>query len=248
MAHLLPRFRFSVNPCFVAIPQLYLFIFRKSAQSDEELLTELLHPAGRARAGVLSGRTPSRAGDDAPYRTSTPPDTSPQYGHGRPLRSRRSLCARPGSSNSSRICSFCSPEIRGVLPGLFLAMRPSTPYELKALTIFLIALSDSSKRLHDLLPGRTDKEHDNDETSPVRFPVPGFPSCLEIGKGCVLGIGDDISRSHDPLRNHKSQEMSRYNNIIRELFMRIALDRPGSASGAACPSPVSPREPYKYRG
>jgi hypothetical protein len=53
-------------------------------------------------------------------------------------------------------------------------------------------------RLHHLFPGGTDKEHVNSETSPVRFPIPGLSSCLEIGKGCVFGIGSDIPLSHDP--------------------------------------------------
>ena len=53
-------------------------------------------------------------------------------------------------------------------------------------------------RLHCLFAGGADKKHDNDETSPIRFPVSGFSSRLEIGKRCVLGIGDEISLGHDP--------------------------------------------------
>ena len=44
--------RFPVNPCFVAVPQLYLFDLPQECVSEHGTFPEAPHPVGQARVGA----------------------------------------------------------------------------------------------------------------------------------------------------------------------------------------------------
>ena len=189
--------RLSFGPRLVAVPQFHVGILRESSQPIHELLSQLLIlPVGPGPGHFQDIAFFVQKATDGLVRALHPiflRDMAVESGRGPkcPLGASRLL-----ELFEDFLLSTARNKRSPTRP--FLCDEAVDAVQIEGsddLSYFAVGQLDG---LHDLFPRGADEEHDNHETPPVGFSVPGFPSRLEIGKRCVLGIGGDMSLGHDP--------------------------------------------------
>jgi len=190
------RLRFSVDSRLVAVPQLYVRVFRKERQSLKELLAQLLvltvGPGLRDFEPVaLFMQKPQHCIVGAFY---------PIFCGNMTVES----CRRPEGSLSSSGFLEVFENLLFLSPGdKRFASRPL----LRNQTIYAVQIESPRdlfhgafgkiKHLHDLLSGTAGQKHDDHAAAPVGLLVSRPHGCIEIGKRRVLRVGNEMPLSHD---------------------------------------------------
>jgi len=192
-----PGSRFSVDACFVPVPKLDIEILRKGLESIGELPPECFILSIRPRLRYLQDvtllvkKTKDRIvgtlkrvffGDMSMKGRSRPEGPLRTAGFFELFENLFLVLSRDQTSPSRP--SLCNKSIGAV----YVESLDNLPY----------GAFSQFDRLHHLLSGRAEKEHDDDETSTIRFPVAGLSDSLEIGEGRIFGIRHKVTLSHDP--------------------------------------------------